>query len=179
MVWALLAYGAYWIIKVIIGFIKYYAKFAYCENGGLLMVDIAIIPAALNSLKAATDIVKLLRESDLSLEKAEMKLKLADLVSALADAKIQLIDIQEALQEKDKKIAELEEAFHDIGTLARVNDALYEMDHLGRPTGLPYCVRCWENDHKKRQLVHADASNRMKVCATCGHTYQGYLSRTI
>jgi len=28
VVWGLLAFGAYWIIKAIIGFVKYYAKFA-------------------------------------------------------------------------------------------------------------------------------------------------------
>ena len=52
------------------------------------MPDIATIAAALNSLKTATDIVKFIRESDLSIERAELKLKLADLVGALAEAKL-------------------------------------------------------------------------------------------
>ena len=48
------------------------------------MPDITTIAAVLNSLKAATDIAKFLRESDLSLERAELKLKLADLAACRA-----------------------------------------------------------------------------------------------
>lgn len=62
------------------------------------MPDLATIGAALSSLKTATDIVKFLRSSDLSLERAE--LKLADLLSSLADAKIELIEGQDTLAEK-------------------------------------------------------------------------------
>jgi hypothetical protein len=58
------------------------------------MPDIALISAILNSVKTATDITKFLRESDMSIEKAEIKLKLADLVGALVDAKIQLTDVR-------------------------------------------------------------------------------------
>jgi len=45
--------------------------------------------------------VKLLRETDVSLEKAETKLKLAELVGALADAKLELAEVQNLLLEKD------------------------------------------------------------------------------
>jgi hypothetical protein len=61
------------------------------------MPAIASIAAILSSIKTATDIAKFLRESDLSLQRAELKLKLADLVSALAEAKIELTEIQETL----------------------------------------------------------------------------------
>lgn len=143
------------------------------------MPDIATIAAALNSLKTATDIAKFLRESDLSLERAELKLKLADLVGALADAKIELIEVQEALSEKDKKIAELEEAFQSKDALVRRYDAYYQIDEGGNPIGLAYCLRCWENDHKKRQLVH-DAKDRFTcVCTACGHRYEGRLASEI
>ena len=55
---------------------------------------ISAITATLTSLKTATDIAKLIRESDVSLEKAELKLKLAQLTDGLADARIQLSDIR-------------------------------------------------------------------------------------
>lgn len=137
------------------------------------MPDITTIGAALSSLKTATDIVKFLRESDLSLERAELKLKLADLLSSLADAKIELVEVQEALAEKDKQIAELEDAFHNKDSLVRRYDAYYTINGNGEPTGVPYCLRCWENEHKKRQLVHDSKEYRIKVCTSCGHRYEG------
>ena len=136
------------------------------------MPDIATISAALTSLKAATDIAKFLRESDVSLEKADLKLKIADLVSALADTKIKLAEIQEGQIEKDKKIAELQEAFEIKDNLIRPQgyDAYYITDAEGNPVGVPYCLRCWENDHKKRQLVYAP-NDIIKICTTCGQKY--------
>ena len=73
------------------------------------MADIAAIASILGSVKTATEIAKLLKDSDLSLEKAEMKLKLADLISALADARIETAEIQSLIAEKDEKIKQLQE----------------------------------------------------------------------
>jgi hypothetical protein len=143
------------------------------------MPDIASIAAVFTSLKTATDIVKLLRESDFSLERADLKLRLADLVSALAEAKIDLTELHEILVAKDARIAELEEAFESKGTLVRQNDAFYTIDEDGKPTGPPYCFRCWENDHKKRQLVHDSKEWRKRVCTACGHRYDGDLASDI
>lgn len=143
------------------------------------MPDLATIGAALSSLKAATDIAKFLRESDLSLERAELKLKLADLLSSLADAKIELVEVQETLAEKDKRIAELEDAFQNKDSFVRQFDAYYKTDENGEPIGVPYCLRCWENDHKKRQLVHDSKNYRTRVCTSCGHQYEGSLARDI
>ncbi|MBA5603995.1 hypothetical protein H3H36_01280 [Duganella sp. FT3S] len=143
------------------------------------MPDITIIAAALNSLKTATDIVKFLRESDLSLERAELKLKLADLVGALADTKLELVEVQDTLSEKDKRIVELEEAFQSKDAFVRHYDAYYVADNCGNPTGIPYCLRCWENDHKKRQLVHDARDHQTRVCTSCGHRYEGRMVGTI
>jgi hypothetical protein len=143
------------------------------------MPDLSTIGAALTSLKTATDIVKFLRESDLSLERAELKLKLADLLGSLADAKIELVEVQETLIEKDKRIAELEEAFQNRDSLVRRYDAYYAANENGEPTGVPYCLRCWENEHKKRQLVHESKNYRIRVCTSCGHQYEGRLAGEI
>lgn len=143
------------------------------------MTDLATIGAALTSLKTATDIVKFLRESDLSLERAEFKLKLADLLCSLADAKVELVEVQETLVEKDKRIAELEEAFQSKDSLVRRYDAYYTANEIGEPIGVPYCLRCWENEHKKRQLVHESKNYRIRVCTSCGHQYEGRLAGEI
>lgn len=135
------------------------------------MPDIATIGAALSSIKTATEIVKFLRESDTSLERAEMRLKLADVVSALANAKMEIVDIQETLAQKDQRISELEEAFQSKDALVKQYDAYYACDPEGNATGAPYCLRCWEVDHKKRNLVRAAADRHVRVCTDCGHQY--------
>lgn len=57
------------------------------------MADMAAISQVPSSIKAASDIVKLLKETNVSLEKAETKLKLAELVGALADAKLEVAEV--------------------------------------------------------------------------------------
>jgi hypothetical protein len=140
------------------------------------MADIATISAALGSLKTAIGIAKFLGESDLSLEKAELKLKLAELIAALADAKMEVADVQDALVEKDKRIAELEEAFEVTHKVVRHKDAYYASDDGGNPVGVPYCLRCWENDHKLRQLKRIHPK---RVCTTCHETYDTWRAEDI
>ena len=67
-------------------------------------MDIAALSSLLGSLKTATDIARFIKDSDLSLEKAETKLKLAELISALADAKIEAAKIQQLLLERAANI---------------------------------------------------------------------------
>ena len=68
------------------------------------MTDISSITSILESIKTATDIARFFKETTTSLEKAETKLKLADLISALADAKIETAEIQSLISEKDEEI---------------------------------------------------------------------------
>jgi hypothetical protein len=149
------------------------------KNSEVFMPDLTTISAALSSLKSAIDIAKFLRESDHSLEKAELKLKFADLVSKLADTKIELVEIQDVLIEKDKRISELEEAFEIKSTLIRDRDAYYVSNVEGKPVGVPYCLRCWENDHKKRQIVCGVKDYLTKICTTCGQKYNGRMTNEI
>jgi len=81
-------------------------------QGGFLLPDMAYISVVLSSIKTADDIAKLLREGDVSLEKAETKLKLAELVGVLADAKLELAEVQNLLLDKDKKIMTLGQTLH-------------------------------------------------------------------
>jgi hypothetical protein len=143
------------------------------------MPDISVVTAVLGSLKTATDIAKFIRESDVSIERAELKLKVADLVSALADVKLELVDLQETFATKEQRIQELEEAFQAKDTLVRNHDAYYRVTADGRPVGVPYCLRCWENDHKRRQLVHDAKEYRIRLCTSCGHRYEGRLTADI
>ncbi len=133
------------------------------------MPDIMTITAFISSIKNATDIAKAIREAGLSLEKAETKLKMAELIAALADAKIQAAEIQELIQEKDRKIAELGKAFELTAKLARSGDAYYETDENGNPIGDPYCSYCWERNHITVHL-HTHLMDG-KVCPNCKNHY--------
>lgn len=138
------------------------------------MPDITTIATVLSSLKTATDIAKFLRESDLSIERAELKLKLADLIGALAETKIELAELQDTISSKDKRITELEEAFQTKDSLVRFGDAMYAKSANGQATGVAYCLRCWESDHKQRQLIASPSLGRQEnVCTSCGQKYNG------
>jgi len=143
------------------------------------MPDISSIVAALTSIKTATDIAKGLREAELSLERAEVKLKLADLLSALADARMELATIQQTLIDKDQKISELEEAFQSKDSLVRRYDAYYQKDRDGNPTGPAFCLGCWENRHKKCQLIVSPEGRFTRVCTNCGQEYQSRRTEVI
>lgn len=143
------------------------------------MPDLAAISSVLTSLKTATDIAKFLRESDFSLEKAELKLRLAELISSLADAKMEMSSVQDTIAERDKRIAELEEAFKLKGAVVRERDAYYLVNEDGKPNGEPLCIRCWDVHHKLFQL-HFEAKDRfVKVCPACGARYEARMAPKI
>ena len=99
------------------------------------MPDIAAIGSVLSSLKTATEIAKFLRDTDVSLERAELKMKLADLTGALADAKIEMSSIQDALLDREARIKDLEASFARKDTVVRKYDAYYSQSPTGNPTG--------------------------------------------
>ena len=136
------------------------------------MPDIASIGAFLTSVKTATEIAKALREVDASLEKAETKLKIADLMDALAEARIKAVEIQEVLQEKDKRISELENALELKAKLTRVDEAYYEVTESGKPMGAPYCSHCWEVNHVGVHL-HRDITGDWQ-CPKCSNEFSRY-----
>lgn len=143
------------------------------------MPDMTAIAVVLGSLKTATEIAKFIRESDISIERAELKLKVADLVSALADLKMELVELQETFAAKEQRIQELEAAFQSKDPLERRYDAYYRTNPEGEPLGVPYCLRCWETDHKQRQLVHDAKESKTRICTSCGHRYEGRLAGDI
>ncbi|MGC2236740.1 MAG: hypothetical protein WA584_11295 [Pyrinomonadaceae bacterium] len=137
------------------------------------MPDIATISTFLGSIKTATEIAKAIKGADLSLEKAEAKLKMADLISALADAKIQAAEIQDLLQEKDEKIVELEKAVEFKLKLVRKYGVYFDETALKLKGGEPYCSHCWEANHKAIHLVWKGISYPGKVygCPSCQTQY--------
>lgn len=135
------------------------------------------ISTAILSVKTAANIAKVIRQSGVALEKAEVKGKLAELVSALADVQMELAEVQAASLAKDARIAELDAAFEAKDELRRVNDAMYVVDASGAPQGVALCVRCWEVDHRRRSLV-VSQGGRGRNCPTCETNYDGRLTNT-
>ncbi len=143
------------------------------------MADIGTVTAVLANLKVATDIAKAIRESDLSIERAELKLKLADMVSALADAKVEVTEVQQVLAERDKTISELQEAFQSKDQLVKRYDGYYVLNAAGKPCGEPYCVSCWQVRHRRYNLQYAAGDRTVKACVSCGARYNARLAITI
>ncbi len=131
------------------------------------MTDIASISSILGCVKTATEIAKLLKDSDLSLEKAEMKLKLADLISALADARIETAEIQSLIAAKDERIAEL------LAAIETKHNIKYEKPYYwlgeGQERDGPFCQRCFDNGGKLIRLQ--DYENGYWDCKVCKNTY--------
>jgi ribosomal protein L37AE/L43A len=132
-----------------------------------MMPDIATISSILTSLKAATEIAKFLKDTDISLEKAETKLKLAELVSALAETKSEIAEIQELLIEKDKKINELQYALTQHERMVW-RDSVYYMQTEDGEEG-PYCPQCYDSERKVIRLQTYEKG--CWHCQTCDKTF--------
>jgi hypothetical protein len=113
-------------------------------------MDISSISAVLGSIKTATEIAKLLKESDLSLEKAETKLKLAELISALADAKVEIAEIQQTILKKDDELRKLQEQFVVKEKLEWDNPYYWINDQKGKDG--PFCQQCYDKNHELIRL---------------------------
>ena len=131
------------------------------------MPDLALLATILTSIKTATDIAKGLREADLSLEKAETKLKLADLMSALADARTAVSSLQEELLSKDRQIKELQETL-DVRKAMKYVAPFYWREEAGQRDG-PFCQQCYDS---KRSVIRVQSHHEgWWSCLTCGQSY--------
>lgn len=140
------------------------------------MPDITSIVAAITGVKDAIEIAKALRAADKSLEQAEYKLKMSQLIDSLLDAREKAQDAKDLLQEKDIKIAELEKMLEFSGKLGRQYDAYYELQD-GVMLGEPYCSHCWEVGHKPVHLIINDRS--YPFCPSCKNVYGRSRAKTI
>lgn len=126
-------------------------------------MDIQSVSLALASIKTATDIARLFKDSSTTFEKAEAKLKLAELISALADAKIQIAEIQQTIIDKDAELREAKEQLV-IKENLKWETPYYWLIKDAKKDG-PYCQRCYDKDGKLIRLQdYGDGSWTCKVC---------------
>jgi len=131
------------------------------------MDPMTTITACLTSIKTADEIAKLLKDANLSLEKAELKLKLADLVGALADAKMQIAEIKDVVLEKDRILEELKQK-EDLTSKMRFERPFYWLVDGDSRTG-PYCQQCWDSSQQVIRLK--DHRNGIWSCTNCRNDY--------
>jgi hypothetical protein len=108
-------------------------------------MDFTAVTSLLGSLKTASDIAKLINESDISLEKAEAKLKLAELVSALAVAKLEAAGIDQILFEKQSLIQRLEQQASIREQLVWQEPSYWKKN--GKELEGPFCQHCYDTKH--------------------------------
>jgi hypothetical protein len=131
-------------------------------------MDLTSISAALTSIKTAADIAKLIKDSDSSLERAESKLKLAELMSALAEAKIEVTEIQELLFDKDSQIRALQEQLAIKGRL-QWEAPYYWLVNESSKEG-PFCQHCFDTDAKLIRLQGNGSG--FWDCTACKNVYK-------
>ncbi|UDL89428.1 hypothetical protein LGH82_30955 [Mesorhizobium sp. PAMC28654] len=126
------------------------------------------IAGTLSALAAALGVVKDLREIDGQFDKAELRLKIADISGALADARLGVIDAGEVIRAKEQEIARLAALFaYRADRTIRLNGYTYEKaEDSDRPVGLPFCPVCEQKGHLLR-LVEPYRPGRPKICPRC------------
>lgn len=119
------------------------------------MPDISSIAAGLESLRTATEIVKYLRRANADLEKAEIKLKLAELMEALAEVKLKLVDASEENMDLRSQLA-MATARKDMRPLITLKNNTYvakDEDVPGYGAG-PWCSSCFDTKGELVSLHH-------------------------
>lgn len=129
-------------------------------------MDIASISAALAGIKSATEIAKIIKDSGASLEQAEVKLQLADLISALADAKIEIANIREVVSEKETQIKQLNQKL-ELKENIVWQKPYYVVVSDDKKDG-PYCQKCYDS---KQLLMRLQGEEGWWQCRECKSTY--------
>jgi DNA repair exonuclease SbcCD ATPase subunit len=137
------------------------------------------IGAALGAVNTAIGIGKAVFDAKGAVEKATLNLQIAELMGSLAEAKLAIVDIQDRVREREQEIDALKDALTNKSKVAKRWDAYYDLNAKGEPEGDPYCMRCYEVDHK---LVHVARASRIiegATCPACKTKYDGNHAATI
>jgi DNA repair exonuclease SbcCD ATPase subunit len=132
------------------------------------MDSLSALRNALASLTAATEIAVFLKDSELSLPKDEMKVKLAELIAAIAEAKLQIEDITSIISEKDQTIKFLQDNINQGEEMVFEKNLYWSIE--GDKKDGPFCPQCWDHDHKKTRLYNM--ANAYWMCRICNNSYK-------
>ncbi|MFH2051220.1 MAG: hypothetical protein ABIK96_02025 [bacterium] len=132
------------------------------------MNEIGSVAAILGSLKTAAEIVKLISETDTDLQKAEQRMKLAEVLGALADAKLEAVSVRDLLAAKEAEISDLR-AQIETSKLVFWKTPSYYIEGKDEPEG-PFCQRCYDADKKFIRLQQPGRAGYW-VCRNCESSY--------
>lgn len=134
------------------------------------MTDALSISQALTALKHASEIVKTLRNADVLYEKAELKLKIAELAEALATAQLSVLETQAEVHTLKQEIARMSA---DARGSVEMRDGVYFIRE-GELLSGPFCARCYEADGRRMPLAKftgAFSAIGQYNCPQCKATY--------
>lgn len=134
------------------------------------MTDIASISQALSALKHASDIVKALRNADSLYEKAELKLRIAELAEALATARLAVLDAQAEVHSLKQDMARLSS---DSRANIEKREGVYFIREAERESG-PFCPRCYEADGRRMPLTRFTGPFTVIGKYNCPHCQANY-----
>lgn len=137
------------------------------------------IQIAIQAIKHGTEIVKGVAAAEKALSEADLKLRLGDLTGLLLDARTAVTDANDRLAEKDAEISRLREALRNKEEVAKERDAYYAKDSSGRPIGAPYCMKCFEVEHRLVHLIRPGRADVKAVCPHCKNQYDRRQAPTI
>lgn len=132
-------------------------------------MEISAITGALSGIKAASEIAKIIKDSGTSLEAAEIKFKLAELIIALADAKLEIADFKDLLSLKDDEIKELNSLIEAKKKVTWREPYYFVVE--GDDQEGPYCQRCYDVETR---LVRLQSPNKNGYwnCTECGKDFR-------
>lgn len=119
------------------------------------MAALAPLMQAINALKTASEGLTYLREVDKKFDKAELKIKVAELAEALSVARLSVLDAKEENESLRAKLRELEGAKERHSNAIHKNNLYYF--HEGEREDGPFCPRCFENDKKRMPVTKLNA----------------------
>ena len=131
------------------------------------MFDVA---TAVGSIKSAIDIAKVLKDGADTLDKAEVKLQLAELISSLADAKLQMAEVKELLIQSESEKKELLKKLNQKEKVIYEKPSYFKINNDNSKDG-PYCQNCYDANEKLIRLQ--GGKNDSWICNQCEKNFQG------
>jgi hypothetical protein len=128
-------------------------------------MDIVTFSALLGTVKTATEIAKAIKDGGATLEAAEMKLKLAALISALADVKMEAATVQTQWLDAQERIRQLEAVAKQRAAMVW-RQPCYWMPRDGDGVEEAYCQPCYDGNGTASRLN--DDGNGGYRCMVCG-----------
>lgn len=134
------------------------------------MLEISAVTAGIASVKQAIELAKAIKDAGVTLEAAELKLRMAELISALADAKMGFAEAQQQLIEKDLELQQTKGKLATKTAMQFERPYYFSESRNGKRTG-PFCAPCWDSKQLQIHLTKQQATG-LWLCNICKGTFK-------